>query len=228
MQHTVDPQRTGAAAGAFTPWRETVAATVAGLGFELVDIERVPAGTLRVYIDRVPGRAYASGDGEFVTVDDCEQVTRQLQYALEVDTVSYSRLEVSSPGLDRPLRTEADYARFAGQEVSLTLKLPFQGRKVWKGVLGRAEEGGWCLVLTERKPAGKPGARTARKPVVARQASTAEPAAQVLGFTLDEVREARLVPVVDFKGRPSPDGGQVNAVAADPAATAVDERLGNR
>ena len=226
VQRTVAPQRTGAAAGAFTPWRETVAATVAGLGYELVDIERVPSGTLRVYIDRVPGRAYASGDGEFVTVDDCEQVTRQLQYALEVDTVSYSRLEVSSPGLDRPLRTEADYERFAGQEVSLTLKLPFQGRKVWKGVLGRAQEGGgWCLVLTERKPAGNPGARPARKPV---EAKAAEPAAQVLGFTLDEVREARLVPVVDFKGRPSFDGGQVDAVAADPAATAVDERLGNR
>jgi ribosome maturation factor RimP len=229
VQRTVGPQRADAAAGAFTPWRETVAATVAGLGYELVDIERVPSGTLRVYIDRVPGRAYASGDGEFVTVDDCEQVTRQLQYALEVDTVSYTRLEVSSPGLDRPLRTEADYERFAGQEVSLTLKLPFQGRKVWKGVLGRAEEGGgWCLLLTERKPVGKPGARLARRPVAAKQASAAEPAAQVLGFTIDEVREARLVPVVDFKGRPSPDGGQVDAVAADPAATAVDERLGNR
>lgn len=216
----------------FTPWRETVAATVTGLGYELVDIERVPSGTLRVYIDRLPGRAYAGGAGEFVTVDDCEQVTRQLRYALEVDTVSYTRLEVSSPGLDRPLRTDADYERFAGHEVSLTLKLPFQGRKVWKGVLGRAEDGGgWCLVLAERKPAGKPGARPARKPVAAqaeKNCEASEPAAQVLGFTLDEVREARLVPVVDFKGRPSPDGGQVDAVAAEPAATTVDERLGNR
>jgi len=223
VQPTVSPQRTGAAAGAFTTWRETVAATVAGLGYELVDIERMPSGTLRVYIDRVPGRTYASGDGEFVTVDDCEQVTRQLQYALEVDTVSYTRLEVSSPGLDRPLRTEADYERFAGLEVSLTLKLPFQGRKVWKGVLGRAEEGrGWSLVLTERKPAGKPGARLARKPVPAKDAKAAEPAAQVLEFALDEVREARLVPVVDFKGRPSKDGGPVDADAADPAPSAVD------
>jgi ribosome maturation factor RimP len=228
-QRAIDPQRTGAAAGASTTWREAVAATVAGLGYELVDIERVPSGTLRVTIDRVPGRVYAGGAGEFVTVDDCEQVTRQLQFVLEVDTVSYARLEVSSPGLDRPLRSEADYERFAGQEVGLTLKLPFQGRKVWKGVLGRAEEGGgWCLVLTERKPAGKPGARPPRKPVVATPAGAAGPAAQVLGFTLDEVREARLVPVVDFKGRPSPDGGQVDAVAADPAATAVDERLGKR
>ena len=226
VQRTPRPQRIGAAAGPLTPWRETVAATVTGLGYELVDIERVPAGTLRVFIDRVPGRSYAGGGGEFVTVEDCEQVTRQLQYALEVDAVAYTRLEVSSPGLDRPLRREADYERFAGQEVSVTLKLPFQGRKVWKGVLGRADaDTGWCLVLTERKPTGKPGARPARKPAVARDASDAkaeQPAAQVLGFTLDEVREARLVPVVDFKGRPSPDGGQLDAGAAGPAATALD------
>ena len=203
-----------------TSWRDAVAATVTGLGYELVDIERVPSGTLRVFIYRVPGRPYAGGAGEFVTVEDCEQVTRQLLYALEVDAVAYTRLEVSSPGLYRPLKREADYQRFAGREVSLTLKLPFQGRKVWKGVLGRAGEGGgWCLELSERKPSGKAAARPAAK---AGSKAAAEPAAQVLGFTLDEVREARLVPVVDFKGRRSMDGGQVDAVAADPAATAVD------
>jgi len=205
-----------------TPWRETVAATVTGLGYELVDIERVPAGTLRVFIDRVPDRAYASGPGEFVTVDDCEQVTRQLQYALEVDTVAYTRLEVSSPGLDRPLRREADYERFAGQEISVTLKLPFQGRKVWKGILGRAAEGGgWVLELSPRKASGKAAGKPARK-ATHKAAVEDVPAAQVLGFTLDEVREARLVPVGDFKGRKSGDGGLVDAVAAESAATGVD------
>ncbi len=223
MAGTTSPQRASAAAGAVTSWRDAVAATVTGLGYELVDIERVPSGTLRVFIDRVPGRTYAGGAGEFVTVEDCEQVTRQLQYALEVDAVAYTRLEVSSPGLDRPLKREADYERFTGHEVSLTLKLPFQGRKVWKGVLARTAQGdGWCLELSERKPSGKavgkPAARAGKKAA----APAAEPAAQVLGFTLDEVREARLVPVVDFKGRQSIDGGQVDAVAADPAATAVD------
>jgi len=204
-----------------------VAATVTGLGYELVDIERVPSGTLRVFIDRVPGRAYVHGAGEFVTVEDCEQVTRQLQYALEADTVAYTRLEVSSPGLDRPLKSEADYERFAGQEVSVTLKLPFQGRKVWKGVLARAPEGGgWSLELSERKVSGKsatkPAARQAGKTGGKVAAGSAEPVAQVLGFTLDEVREARLVPVVDFKGRKSGDGGLVDAVAAESAATGVD------
>lgn len=190
---TASPKRVSAAAGPATPWRETVAATVAGLGFELVEIERIPAGTLRVFIDRAPGRNYPGGPGAFVTVDDCEQVTRQLQYALEVDDVAYSRLEVSSPGLDRPLHREADYERFAGQAVSLTLKLPFQGRKVWKGVLGRTDDGsGWQLVL---------GLQAARPGRAGRKAAPAPAEPQVLGFTLDEVREARLVPVVDFKGR---------------------------
>ena len=159
-------------------WRGAIEQTVTGLGYELVDVERSARGLLRVFIDRLPGRSYVSGDGEFVTVDDCEQVTRQLQYALEVETVAYERLEVSSPGLDRPLKREADYERFAGQEISLTLKLPFQGRKVWKGLLGRDDKG-WNLMLKEGKTE------------------------QVLNFTLDEVREARLVPVVNFKGRSS-------------------------
>jgi ribosome maturation factor RimP len=92
---------------------------------------------------------------------------------------------VSSPGLDRPLKREADYARFAGASVDLTLKLPLAGRKRFTGVLA-AREGGWRLTL----PAAAKG----------------EPE-QVLDFVYDEVREARLVPVVDFKGRkarPSP------------------------
>ena len=227
VRGTTAAPRASVAAGPVTPWRETVAATVAGLGYELVDIERVPAGTLRVYIDRIPGQVYTGGAGEFVTVDDCEQVTRQLQYVLEVDGVAYTRLEVSSPGLDRPLRREADFQRFAGHEVSLTLKLPFQGRKVWKGVLGRAEGGGgWCLVLSERKAAAKKAtkspAKAGGKGGSASAAAAAGAADQVLGFTLDEVREARLVPVVDFKGRPSADGGQVEAGAAGSAAPGDD------
>lgn len=163
-------------------WQQAVERTVTGLGYELVDLERSGGGLLRVFIDRVPGRAYPTGASEAVTVDDCEAVTRQLQHVLEVESVDYARLEVSSPGLDRPLRHEADYARFAGQAVDLTLKLPLQGRKKFKGVLA-ARDGGWRLALEPAEGAkkGEPG--------------------QALDFVFDEVREARLVPVVDFKGR---------------------------
>ncbi len=172
--------------------RGAIETTVTGLGYELVDVERAPRGLLRVTIDRLPGKTYASGDGEFITVDDCESVTRQLQYALEVDGVAYERLEVSSPGLDRPLRTEAHFERFAGQAVNITLKQPFQGRKAYKGVLGHGDAAGWTLVFDDGK------------------------GEQVLGFAFDEVREARLVPVLDFKGRK----GQKAQDAGDAAAPA--------
>jgi ribosome maturation factor RimP len=201
-------------------WREAIAGTVAGLGYEVVEVERAPRGLLRITIDRVPGRGYPqrhSDDalpgtldmGEFITVDDCEQVTRQLQYALEVEGLEYARLEVSSPGLDRPLKSEEHLVRFVGHAVSVTLKVPFQNRKNWQGVLGASEAGGWQLVFT----AGK--------------------AEQVFGFKFDEVREARLVPVVDFKGHKSARAAQTGeeAGAAPEVASAMagapgeDERL---
>ena len=143
--------------------------TVTGLDYELVDCERAPRGLLRVFIDRP--------DGTPVTVDDCEAVTRQLQYVLEVEGVDYQRLEVSSPGLDRPLKRPSDWQRFAGSEIELTLKLPFQGRKKYRGRLQAGSGEGWQVVFDDGK-----GAR-------------------VLDFGLAEVREARLVPMVDFKRR---------------------------
>ncbi len=158
-------------------WQGVVERTVAALGYEVVDCERGPRGLLRVFIDRVGGQRYETGDGDFVTVDDCEAVTRQLQYVLEVEGCSYERLEVSSPGLDRPLRAARDYQRFAGHEVDLVLKSPLQGRKKFRGVLQQAEGEGWRLVYSDGK------------------------ADHALEFSLEEVREARLVPVVNFKGR---------------------------
>jgi ribosome maturation factor RimP len=159
--------------------------TVTGLNYELVDVERSAAGLLRVFIDRAVVAGTGDHNPEPINVEDCERVTRQLQYALEVEGVAYERLEVSSPGLDRPLKRPADYERFAGQEVNLTLKLPFKGRKNYRGQLLRGDAG-WRLALnagSDKKAAG------------------AEQTEQALDFTLDEVREARLVPVIDFKGR---------------------------
>ena len=133
----------------------------------------------------------ADDPARFITVEDCERVTRQLQHVLEVEGCAYERLEVSSPGLDRPLKKTADYQRFVGEQVEVTLKVPFQGRKKYSGVL-HALTDGWRLVLAgavavkDRKGGSK----------------NAEPRPeQALDFSLEEVREARLVPVVDFKGR---------------------------
>ncbi len=175
---------------AHTPgWTSAIERTVTGLGYDLVDVERVGGGLLRVTIDRVPGHVYTTGESEFVLVEDCEAVTRQLQYVLEVENADYSRLEVSSPGLDRPLRGERDFRRFIGEQVEITLKQPFQARKKFAGEL-QARENGWGLVLPAA-PISKTQAKAGAKADVE----------QVLDFTLDELQEARLVPVIDFKGR---------------------------
>jgi ribosome maturation factor RimP len=183
-------------------WQAAVETTVTGLGYELVDAEKGAGGLLRVLIDQLP----ESKLGEFITVDDCEKVTRQLQHLLEVEGCAYERLEVSSPGLDRPLKKAADYTRFAGEQIEITLKLPFKGRKKYRGELQALGEG-WRLVLAEdlradtraTKRAAKQGDSVADGQPAA--AADAESAGTALDFSLDEVREARLVPVVDFKGR---------------------------
>ena len=176
-------------------WQASIERTVTALGYDLVEVERAPRGLLRVSIDRVPGHAYPSerGAGEFVTIDDCEVVTRQLQLALEVDGVEYERLEVSSPGVDRPLKRPADWERFSGQDIELTLKLPFKGRKHWRGTLGRTQQG-YTLVLP-------PGS----------SAAAGEDGGELV-FTLEEVRDARLVPVIDFKGRARGPGVEERSV----------------
>ena len=177
--------------GAQFHWQAAIERTVTALGYDLVEVERAPRGLLRVSIDRVPGHAYPAerGAGEFVTIDDCEVVTRQLQLSLEVDGVEYERLEVSSPGIDRPLKRPADWERFAGQDIELTLKLPFKGRKHWRGTLARGAQG-YVLSL----PAGS-------------SAAAGEGGGELV-FTLEEVREARLVPVIDFKGRARGTGAE--------------------
>jgi ribosome maturation factor RimP len=176
-----------------------VETTVSGLGYDLVEIDRSAGGMLRITIDHpwVAGTA-----GELVAVEDCERVTRQLQFALEVEEIDYRRLEVSSPGIDRPLRHAADFERFVGEVIDVTLKAPMgvaaQGqvnanRKKFRGTLEKADAGsGWQIVWSDA-PEPKPGVRVSKKKAPA--------AMQALGFSLDELREARLAPIVDFKGR---------------------------
>lgn len=188
--------------------QQVVEETVTGLGYDLVEIERSAGGLLRVTID-LPWVAPAPDTPvveQFVTVEDCEKVTRQLQFALEVDGVEYKRLEVSSPGIDRPLRHEQDFERFVGSVIDITLKAPIGAaasgqvnatRKKFRGTLERAEAGGWQIVWSD-EPAVKPGQRVSKKRVPA--------PLQALGFTLEELRDARLASIVDFKGRGSKGG----------------------
>lgn len=105
---------------------------VNGLGYELVDFETTPRGRLlRVFIDIERG----------IHVDDCATVSNQLTRVFEVENVDYDRLEVSSPGLDRPLKKLADFERFAGQAVQLKLVLPVGNRRNFVGELEGVRDG---------------------------------------------------------------------------------------
>ncbi len=193
--------------------QEIVEQTVSGLGYDLVETERSAGGLLRITID-LPWIAPAPGSvavEQFINVEDCEKVNRQLQFALEVDGIEYKRLEVSSPGIDRPLRHLQDFERFAGHVIDVTLKAPMgaaaQGqvnanRKKFRGTLEKvvAADGtvGWQIVWSDA-PEPKPGQKVSKKRV--------PPPLQALGFALDELREARLAPIVSFKGRSA--GAQV-------------------
>jgi ribosome maturation factor RimP len=188
--------------------QQIVEETVTGLGYDLVEIERSAGGLLRITIDW----PWQEGSEPFITVEDCEKVNRQLQFALEVDGVEYNRLEISSPGIDRPLRNDQDFKRFVGQLIDITLKAPMgeaasglvsANRKKFRGTLeypqGLSAEDvvagskmHWQIVWSDA-PQVKPGQRVSKKRI--------PPPLQALGFTLDELREARLAPVVDFKGR---------------------------
>ena len=121
-----------------------VESTLAGMGFELVDVQASGGGgLLRIFIDR------PEGSNAGITVDDCAEVSRQLTRVFAVEGIDYGRLEVSSPGLDRPLRKAADFARFAGSKVEVRMRLPdASGRRRFTGVL-RGAEGGVATVEVE-------------------------------------------------------------------------------
>jgi ribosome maturation factor RimP len=131
---------------------------VAGMGYELVDVQASNGGRfLRLFIDKPQG----------INVDDCAAVSRQLTRVLEVEGIDFDRLEVSSPGLDRPLRKAADFTRFAGQKAELRMKRPDAGgRRKFAGVL-RGEAAGQVRIEVD---------------------------GQTVTLALDEVERARLVP----------------------------------
>jgi ribosome maturation factor RimP len=106
--------------------------TLSGMGYELVELERSGKGKLlRVYIDKAGG----------VNVDDCAAVSNHLSRVFAVEGISYDRLEVSSPGLDRPLRQEKDFVRYAGHKARIKLRVPMGGQRNFVGVLRETRDG---------------------------------------------------------------------------------------
>lgn len=135
--------------------------TLPGMGYELVDVETSPGGRLvRVFIDKADG----------VDVEDCARVSDHLTRLFTVENVDYDRLEVSSPGLDRPLRKAADFERFAGEEAQLRLRTLIDNRRNFTGIL-RGVRDGKVVVETDTGEAALP---------------------------LDQIDRAKLVPKIDW------------------------------
>ena len=135
------------------------------MGYELVDVQASSGGRLlRLFIDKPGG----------VGLEDCAAVSRQLSRVFEVEGIDYERLEVSSPGLDRPLRKGADFARFAGQKAEVRMRAPdASGRKRFVGVL-RGAEGGRVRIELEAQGQELDG--------------------QTVALELEGIERARLVP----------------------------------
>jgi ribosome maturation factor RimP len=104
--------------------------TVNGLGYELVECER-SGSLLRVFVDKTGG----------VNIDDCAHISAHLSQVLAVEGVKYDRLEVSSPGLNRALRKERDFTRFAGEKARVKLRVPLEGQRNFTGVLRAVNNG---------------------------------------------------------------------------------------
>ncbi|CDG16179.1 Ribosome maturation factor rimP [Xenorhabdus doucetiae] len=123
---------------------EIISAPVEALGFELVGLEfiRARVSTLRVYIDSEEG----------ITVDNCADVSHQVSAVLDVEdpVPGLYNLEISSPGLERPLFKAEHYQRFIGEEVNLMLRMAMQNRRKWKGII-KAVDGEMITVAVDGK-----------------------------------------------------------------------------
>ncbi len=125
---------------------------VTGLGFELIEIEHYPNpkhGVLRLYIDRA--------DGSGIKIEDCSAVSRQLSALIDVEEPirGHFNLEVSSPGMDRPLKRLQDYNRFLGEQVKIKTSMPLDGQRNFKGRLLSADAD-TVVIETETEELGLP------------------------------------------------------------------------
>ena len=118
---------------------------VQGMGFDLIEIEHFPNpkhGVLRLFIDKPVGSDSDGSDKTGVVIEDCSAVSRQISALIDVEDPIRGQfnLEVSSPGLDRPLRRLVDFQRFCGSNISVKTTTPLDGQRNFKGRLLKANE----------------------------------------------------------------------------------------
>lgn len=139
--------------------------TMVGLGYELVDLELANRGKLvRVFVDKPPGG---------VNVDDCVAISDHLSRLFAVENIDYDRLEVSSPGLDRPLKRPKDFQRFSGSRAQVKLRIPVNGRKRFVGLLQEVKDRSFNLNAD----------------------------GEVIEIEFSDIEKARLVPDIDWRGK---------------------------
>jgi ribosome maturation factor RimP len=156
---------------------------LASMDVELVDVERAALGLLRITIDRVEG----------VRIEDCEQVSKHLSRVYEVENIDYRRLEVGSPGVDRPLRTEADFRRFVGERIEVKLREAVDNQKVFSGLLVST------TVEASEVDVKADAGRSEVSFGIDFEAKKGEVRRVVFKFS--DVERAKLDPVLDFKGK---------------------------
>ena len=172
--------------------------TVLGLGYEYVEFERLPRGLLRVTIDS----EHEGGVG----VDDCERVSDQLTRLFTVADIDFARLEIASPGVDRPLKRFADYKRFAGQVAHVELfeplyapGLPAAGRRKFDGKILSVDDTDETIEFSiEEVPFARTPSEAARAKKLKGKVPVAVPVS--VRFPFAEVDRANLIAQLDFKG----------------------------
>jgi ribosome maturation factor RimP len=157
---------------------------------ELVEIERAPRGLLRVFIDRPEGKG-------FVTVEDCSKVSNQLSHALTVENVEYERLEISSPGLDRVLKTAKDFWRFRGQPVRVRLNTMVESRKRFDGMVSSVEEDEVTFLIADGGEPTKSVRKSGKSIKAADKAASVESGGEkTVCVKLGQIEKARLIPQI--------------------------------
>ncbi len=175
----------------------TVDVAISTLGLELVEIERAPRGLLRIYIDRVAGKG-------LVTVEDCSVVSHHLSHLFTVENVEYERLEVSSPGLDRVLKSVSDFMRFQQLPVKVRLNTAVDARKRFDGVVDSVDGSRITFILNDESAdaAAKQKRAPSKKRSNAKVKSTAKTvevvAPKTITVELGQIEKARLIPQIEL------------------------------
>ena len=165
---------------------DIVAASVTGLGYELVDFEHSARGLMRVFIDKPEG----------IGVEDCANVSNHLTRVFVVENIEFERLEVSSPGLDRALKTLANYQRYLGRAVKVRLNRIVEGRKRFDGVIEALEGETIVFGVVGDESAAKPIAQPGKAQQPKRAKGLPSAPSKSIRVPLESIDKTRLIPEI--------------------------------